>query len=61
MDISLFTDGKITVKHYSENGKQVVKIENSKTKNTLFYRGDSINRAKQIFSDVVKWIQKNQE
>lgn len=60
MDISLFTDGKITVKHCSENGKQVVKIENSKTKNAVFYRGDSINRAKKMFSELIKWL-KNQE
>jgi len=60
MDISLFTDGKSTVKHCSENGKQVVKIENSKTDNAVFYRGDSINRAKKMFSDLIKWL-KNQE
>lgn len=57
MDIQIFTNGKTTVKHTTENGKSIVKIENDKTKNAVFYRGSSIERAKKMFSDLVKAVQ----
>jgi len=63
MDVEIFTDGKTTVKHVTENGKHVVRIENSKNDNAVFYRGDSINRAKKMFLDLINFIKllKNQE
>lgn len=57
MDIQIFTDGKNTVKHCTENGKHIVKVENTKTKNAIFYRGGSRERAKKMFSDLAKSIQ----
>lgn len=57
MDIEIFTDCKTTVKHVTENNKSIVKVENDKTKNAVFYRGSSIDRAKKMFSDLVKSVQ----
>lgn len=57
MDIAIYTDGKTTVKQTTENGKILVKIENDKTKNAIFYRGVSNERAKRCFSDLVKALQ----
>lgn len=57
MDIQIFTDGKTTVKHVTENGKIIVKVENNKTKNAVFYRGTSNERAKKMFSDLAKSVQ----
>lgn len=52
MDISIFTDGKTTVKHVTENGKHIVKAQNSKTDNAIFYRGSSVERAQKMFVEL---------
>lgn len=52
MDIEIFTDGKTTVKHVTENGKHIVKAQNSKTDNAIFYKGSSLERAKRMFVEL---------
>lgn len=57
MDLQIFSNGKTTVKHTTENGKNIVKVENDKTKNAVFYRGSSFERARKMFSDLAKALQ----
>lgn len=52
MDIEIFSDGKTTVKHVTENGKHIVKAQNSKTDNAIFYKGSSFERAKRMFVEL---------
>lgn len=52
MDISIFTDGKTTVKHVTENSKHIVKVQNSKTDNAIFYKGSSVERAQKMFVEL---------
>lgn len=57
MEVQVFTNGKITVKHVTENNKNIVKVETKKTNNAVFYRGSSSERAKKTFSELIKALQ----
>ena len=45
MEIAKYVQGKNAVIHETKDGKNIVRLENTKHDNIIFYRGDSVARA----------------
>lgn len=51
--------GKNAVIHETKDGKNVVRLENAKHDNIIFYRGESLQRAQRMYKDLCLTIEKN--
>lgn len=59
MEIAKFIHGKNAVIHETKDGKNVVRLENAKHDNIIFYRGESLQRAQRMYKDLCLTIEKN--
>lgn len=59
MEIAKFVKGKNTVIHETKDGKNLVRLENTKHDNIIFYRGDSVTRAQKMYKDLCLTVEKN--
>lgn len=59
MNVAKYQQNKKVVTYCTENGTQIVKLTTTKTDNAVFYRGTSVKKAKQMFSDLVNKIENN--